>query len=104
MVAQGICRAKAIHFVTDEGDIRGHHLLLEDVVVVLLLVSGLRVKTFVRWTRRRRHSASFSLLRALSWRLGVLGRSVRCLDLSLLVAGSVVACVLRVPDISGSAL
>ncbi|XP_037442135.1 dirigent protein 21-like [Triticum dicoccoides] len=47
MVTRWSCRAKAPHFVADDGDARRRRSLPEDVVVVLLFVSGFPVKTLV---------------------------------------------------------
>ena len=48
MVASVSCRAKAPCLGAGDDDTHGCHALLEDVVVVLLSVSGLQMKTFVR--------------------------------------------------------
>ena len=48
MVADVSCRAKAPCLGADDGDTRGCHTLLEDAVVLLLSVSGLQMKIFVR--------------------------------------------------------
>ena len=85
----GSRRAKALRFVADGC---GRRSLPEDVVVVLLVVAGFRVKTFVLYGLRHwRRLVSFSLPRMLSWSLSVL----RCgatlySDLPLSFFGSVV--------------
>jgi hypothetical protein len=105
MVAWGSYRAKALRLVADDGDARGRRYLLEDVVVVLLSMPGFRVKTLVRWTRQRRRLTPFSLLRALSWSLGVLGCCVAVFSgLPVISFGLVVSSGLRFPFIPGSAL
>lgn len=39
---------KTLRFVADDDDARGRRSLLEDVVVVILSVSGFRMKIFVQ--------------------------------------------------------
>lgn len=46
-MVRGSNRAKAPRFVIDGGDTCGRRYLLEDFVVVLLIVLGFWVKTFV---------------------------------------------------------
>ena len=50
--------------------------VLGDIVVVLLSMSGLRVKIFVHLDLAAATLSAVYLLRALSWSLGVLGRVV----------------------------